>query len=253
MDVISKTPYISVCIPTYEMNGQGHGYLRKSLEVLCTQSFKDFNVIVSDNSKDQVIEKLCQEFKDALSIIYIKNLHKFGISANLNNAISNSNGKILKILFQDDYLYSESSLADIANKFNLITDYWMVTACEHSSDGVRCYRKFTPRFSKSLLLGVNTISSPSVLTIKNSSSKLMFDENLTWLMDCDYYYQSYLAFGYPAIIYDVNVVNRTGSHQATNLLVNRKMKSSEFKYIRKKYSAYLTLLDKFVLFIKNFY
>ena len=235
------------------MNGHGYDYLRKSLEVLCAQTFKDFDVIVSDNSRDQVIEKLCQEFKGSLSIIYMQNHHAFGISANLNNAIKNADGKIIKILFQDDYLYSENSLMHIANEFDLTRDYWMVTASEHSSDGVSCYKRFTPRFSKSLLLGVNTISSPSVLTIKNISSKILFDENLTWLMDCDYYYQCYLAFGYPVITNDVNVVNRTGIHQVSNSLVSRRMKRSEFKYIQKKYSAYLSLLDKLILYIKNFH
>lgn len=252
MDTLTKIPYISVCIPTYEMNGQGRGYLRDSLKVLSTQSFKNFDVIISDNSKDRQIELLCEEFKDDLVIKYIKNHHSFGISVNLNNAIKNANGKIIKILFQDDYLYSNKSLEDIATKFKLDKDFWMVTASEHTYDGVNCYRKFIPKFSERILLGINTISSPSVLTIKNSNSNPIFDENLTWLMDCDYYYQLYLVYGCPVTLNEVNVVNRTGAHQVSNSIVTRAMKAAEFRYLGKKYAKHLSIMSKLILFLKYF-
>ena len=43
----------------------------------------------------------------------------------------------------------------------------MVTASEHSQDGVNFYRPFYPNYNDQIHLGKNTISSPSVLTIKN--------------------------------------------------------------------------------------
>ena len=245
-------PLISVCIPTYEMSGLGEPYLKHSLEILQHQNFKNFDVVVSDNSKDDKIKILCSLFEKTLNITYLRNDVAYGISANLNNAIKHANGKILKILFQDDFLYSNESLHDIADAFDLSKDCWLVTSSEHSHDGKNYYRPYTPKINKKLVIGVNTISSPSVLSIKNISPKILFDENLTWLMDCDYYYRCNLIYGDPVILKKINVVNRTGSHQVTNTLVDRNLKKNEFRYIFKKYGAQLSPLNRLILFIKFF-
>ena len=114
-----KSKLITVCIPTYEMSGLGSIYLDHSLQVLSNQSFRDFNVVISDNSKNDEIKELVQKYKKKLDISYHKNEIRFGISANLNNAISKSYGKIIKILFQDDFLISQNALERIASNFDL--------------------------------------------------------------------------------------------------------------------------------------
>ena len=57
---------LSICIPTYEARGMGVAFLKSSLDILKKQTFKDFEVIVSDNStgdrKDQ-IEWLCNSYR----------------------------------------------------------------------------------------------------------------------------------------------------------------------------------------------
>jgi len=233
------------------MYGYGEAYLRASFEVLCGQSFKDFDVVISDNSRDQKILELCEEFAVQLPIRFYRNLRSQGISANLNNAIGNASGKLIKILFQDDYLYTSDAIGKVVKNFDLRKDTWMVSKSEHSYDAVTYLREFTPKFSRSVLFGVNTISSPSVLTIKNSSNLPRFDENLTLLMDCDYYFQCYLLFGEPKILCDVNVVNRIGAHQVSKSLVDRAMRKFELKYMRNKYSERLSPLDKIRFFLSQ--
>ena len=165
------------------MNGVGHVFLKQSFDILTRQSFKDFDVVISDHSRTDVIKDLCDEYTSRLDIHYYRYNEKIGSSsANLNNAITKATGKMLKILFQDDFLYDENSLQNIANNFDVIKDRWLVTACEHSKDGVNYYRPFYPKYNDKIYLGNNTISSPSVLTIKNERP-LLFDENLTWIMD----------------------------------------------------------------------
>ena len=39
---------------------------------------------------------------------------------------------IIKMLFLDDFLYSEKSLEQITENFDLHKDRWLVTACVHS-------------------------------------------------------------------------------------------------------------------------
>lgn len=235
---------LSVCIPTYEMNGVGHVFLKQSLDILTHQSFEDFDVVISDHARTDVIQDLCNEYKDRLDIRYYRNNEKIGSSsANLNNAIRNAAGTLIKILFQDDFLYSENSLQDTINGFDVTHDHWLVTACEHTRDGVNYYRPFYPKYNDKIHLGNNTISSPSVLTIKNERP-LLFDESLTWFMDCDYYKRCHDAFGDPKILDTITVVNRTGVHQVSNTVADRALRKREYRYIIEKYGESVPFIEK---------
>ena len=79
---------ISICIPTYEMKGKGAEYLSYSFNVLYQQTFKDFEIIISDHSESDAIKDLCTQWNSILNIKYIRNQYKRGnSSANTNNAI----------------------------------------------------------------------------------------------------------------------------------------------------------------------
>lgn len=232
----SEQKLITVCIPTYEMHGLGHGFLRESLEILTQQTFKDFNVVISDFSKDDLVKKVCDEFLLKLDISYFKNTDTIvGMATNANNAMRHATGKIIKLLLQDDFLYSKDSLALIAKNFDLEKDRWMVTGCEHSRDGVHFYRKFFPTYNDKIHLGNNTISSPSVLVLKNEDL-LFFDKNLKIYVDVDYYKQYYDKFGLPKILNKIIIVNRTGEHQLSNTL-EKTIRENEYDYVLKKYNA----------------
>ncbi len=229
---------LSICIPTYEMGGSGHIFLRQSFDVLVVQTFKDFNVVISDHSKNDLIKNLCAEYEDRLNINYHKNTeHAGSSSANINNAIKKADGKLIKILFQDDFLFHEKSLEEIVKNFDMRKDGWLITASEHSKDGIHFFRPFYPKYNDNIHLGKNTISSPSVLTIKNENP-LLFDEKLIWLMDCDYYKRCYITYGEPKILNSINVVNRVGAHQVSHSIVNIATKIKELIYIIRKYKEY---------------
>lgn len=218
------------------MRGKGDVFLKQSFDILTRQTFKDFDVVVSDHSKNNIIKNLCATYKNKLDIKYFRNSEHIGnSSANINNAIKKATGKLIKILFQDDFFYGDNSLEDIANNFDLEKDRWLITACEYSGDGINFYRPFYPKYNKKIHLGNNTISSPSVLTIKNEQP-LLFDENLLWLMDCDYYKRCYDKFGDLKILNTINVVNRTGNHQVSNTIADNSLRKRECAYILRKYN-----------------
>ena len=226
---------LSICIPTYEMNGKGDIFLEHSFKILEKQTYKDFNVIISDHSKSDLIKNLCDKYNNSLDIVYIKNSENIGnSSANINNAIKYANGKLIKVLFQDDFLYNEDSLEITVDNFDLNKDKWLVSRCEHSYDGFTFNRDFKPTYNDNIHLGNNTISSPSVLTILNDLP-LLFDENLIWLMDCDYYKRCYIKFGSPKILNAITAVNRVGSHQVSNTLATQEIRDNEHQYVINKY------------------
>ncbi|HTK33042.1 MAG TPA: glycosyltransferase family A protein [Candidatus Paceibacterota bacterium] len=229
--------HISVAIPTYEMHGKGVEFLTHSFDMLTQQTFTDFDIVISDHSADDAIELLCKKYADKLDIHYFKNTEKRGnSSANINNAIQKSTGKLIKILFQDDYLYHSDSLKNITEAFDIEKDAWLATACTNTTDGVTFFRPFYPSYNDETILIKNTVSSPSVITIKNENP-VLFDENLIWWMDTDYYKRCYLKFGIPKLVQDINIVNRLGAHQITNTLATEQRKQREYIYILKKYST----------------
>lgn len=215
------------------MKGLGNIFLKHSLDILASQTFKDFDVVITDNSRTNLIKNLCNEYQGVLDIKYHQNDKNVGMTANVNNSIKKATGKLIKILFQDDFLYDTNSLENIVRSFDIKKDHWLITACEHSQDGVNFYRPFYPKYNNKIYLGNNTISSPSVLTIKNGDP-LLFDEKLSWLMDCDYYKRCYDKYGEPKILNTITVVNRIGGHQTTNA-TDDFSKKAECWYVSKKY------------------
>jgi len=227
---------LSVCIPTYEMSGLGAAFLKHSFDILTQQTFRDFDVVISDHSTTAVIRDVCAQYETALRIRYFKNPHRIGNSpANTNNAISKATGRLIKILFQDDFLFGTRALETTVRSFDLQRHSWLVTASEHTKDdGATLCHPLFPRYHDRIHIGDNTISSPSVLTVKNDRP-LRFDENLILRMDCDYYKRCHAAFGAPQIVNVITVVNRVGPHQLSATMNSDSLKEREYEYLLKKY------------------
>ena len=227
---------ISICIPTYEMSGRGVGYLTHSFNILSKQSFKDFDVVVSDHSQNDDIKKLCEDYSNRLDLHYYRNTEGRGSnSININNAIKNATGETIKILFQDDFLVDDDSLHWLYIHFFGNTNQWLVSACCHTKDGINLNNEFYPKYHDSIQYGTNTISSPSVLMFKNEKVEY-FDENTIWLMDVEYYKRMYDKFGLPSVCNFVTVANREHETQLSKTLPEE-TKTLELNYIRKKYET----------------
>src|SRR5438270_15283 len=112
--VAGARPLLTVCIPTYEMADSGQAFLQHSLDILTKQTYKDFEVVISDHSKNEKIKNVCQKYENRLTIRYFRYTeHRGSSSANLNNALQKARGWLIKILFQDDFLYSTRSLEEV--------------------------------------------------------------------------------------------------------------------------------------------
>jgi len=219
--------YFTVIIPTYEMHGKGAEFLRHSLMSLEAQTFKDFEVLITDHSQDNSILNLCNEFETRLCLHYYKNNEGVGnFTVNTNKAIELAKGEWIKILFQDDFLPSDNCLEILHSKLKEDSNVqWAVNGCYHSYDGFHLYRPFEPSWSDRLRDGVNTISSPSVMCIRNIDEKLYFDDDFIWMMDIDYYIRAEQAFGLPLFIPDKLVAIRTWQNQVSqNLSIEEKQK-----------------------------
>ncbi len=218
---------MSVCVPTHQMQ-DGKYFFTRLLDSLWNQSFQDFEIVVSDNSEDDTIERICEWYRTGIH--YFRNSKK-GMAPNTNSAIQHSNGEIIKILYMDDYMAHDEALKKIVNHFK---GQWLVSGCNHTINGEDFFNAHIPHYCDEIINGKNTIGSPSVLTIKNYHS-LLFDEEMTWLLDVDYYKRMYDLYGEPTILKDINVSIGIHDGQATNTMGDKR-KLLEQEYITKKYA-----------------
>ena len=228
---------ISIAIPAYESKGRAEEFARFQFESFVKQTYQDFEVVISDHSQDNIIKNVCEEYRDRLNIRHIFNDERRGISSfNINNTIKYCRGEIIKFLWFDDFLWNEYSLQYTYEAFDFDTN-WLVSACEHTKDdGKTFYRTFYPRYNEEIYLGNNTISSPSVLSIRNGKDRIYFDNRLIWLMDVDYYKKLYDKYGLPKILNKITVVNRDHKNQLTHTM-NTSVKERELYLMKEKYKS----------------
>jgi glycosyltransferase involved in cell wall biosynthesis len=209
---------ISIAMPTYESFGRGTEFLDFQFQKFREQTYKDFEVVISDHSKDDNIENLCKKYDGIININYARNEENRGnFTDNTNRAMKRCNGDIIKILFQDDFLLDHNSLEKINNAFDENTN-WLITACEHTYDGTTLHRTHHPTYNELIYTGKNTIGNPSVLSVRNKNDMLFFDERMLWTVDVDYYKRLHDKFGPPTIINDITVVIRLWDRQLTHLI-----------------------------------
>ena len=229
-------PFFSIAIPAYGYNGKGREFLNQSFNILFSQVFTDFEVVISDHSQDDTIKDLCEAWSKHLNIKYFRNeIGRGVISPNLNNALNNCSGKWIKILFQDDLLFDANTLKNIKDFIDLDSDMkWMASSFWHTNDGRNLHTRLKPTWpDKPIWAGHNSIGCPSAITIKNEDI-LHFDDDLNWLMDCDYYQRMFLKHGLPKILDVDTMINRIVQDRLTNTIPEQQ-KISEYEKLKNIY------------------
>ena len=205
-------------MPTYESFGRGNEFLEFQFLKFKEQTYKDFEIVISDHSRDNNIEQLCARYANTLDISYERNeTNRGNFTDNTNKAMRRCKGDIIKVLFQDDFLWDEHSLKKINDVFDTKTS-WLVTSCEHTYDGINFHRTHHPEYNDLIYTGKNTIGNPSVLSVRNNEDMLFFDKRMIWTVDVDYYKRLHDKFGAPTILDDVTVAIRLWDKQLTHLI-----------------------------------
>lgn len=184
-----SNPFISICIPAYK---RVH-YLKRLLNSIEIQNFKDFEVIISDDSDDDSVLELVNQFKSTFAIHYFKNSPALGTPANWNYAISKAKGEWIKLIHDDDWFANKNSLQQFAdatqnaNKF-IFSAYSNFIETSNAYQKVLFITNAKNRIIKTplLLLTRNVIGPPSV-TLFHKSIKEQYDERMKWRVDLEYY------------------------------------------------------------------
>jgi glycosyltransferase involved in cell wall biosynthesis len=235
---------ISICIPTYNLKGDKHDEsynnltmlidLFKSIEI---QTYTNYEVIISDHSIDGSIKEICNMWVDRINIKYFLNKINHGsCEANLNNAILKAKGDYIKPMLQDDYFSSPESLTILVNTLKNNKNKWIACGCLHINENDPTpFNPHPPRLNdpRQLLNGINLIGSPVVVMYKKEMD-LLFDHNLIWLMDVEFYYRALKNYGPPILIDDMLLITRLRKDGITNTMITQDIIDEETDYCNRK-------------------
>jgi len=94
------SPKVSIIIPTYNRLD----YLKKSVLCVLRQTYKDYELIISDNFSEDGTKSWGKEMAKKFSTIkYYRNEKNLGMVENWNSGLRHANGEYVSILMSDDY------------------------------------------------------------------------------------------------------------------------------------------------------
>ncbi len=204
-------------IPTYNRAKA----LPKAIQSVLSQTFKDFEIIIVDDSTDDATEEVIKKFDDE-RIYYIRRQKREGVSAARNAGIKASNGEFIAFLDDDDEWLPEKLeyQIDVFKKnpdVGLVyTGIWQIGR-EGQKISYTCLSKRGYLYRELLLpdniyLVLTILHSP--LVKKECFDKVgLFDENLPclelrdiWLRISEYYLFDFIQ--QPLLKYHVQGINR---------------------------------------------
>lgn len=228
------------------MNGSGVRYLHDLMTSIVRQTYQNYEIIITDHSDNNNIETyLMNNYTNSgIKIRYTRHNYKRGnSSANINMGIKQAKGEIIKPMFQDDIMFSDRCLVNILQNFYLDKTSWGGVGFNHISkdnfiyNGVR-HKPQIPLYNDNMLAGENTFGCPSIMYFKNDNN--FFDEELIWLMDCEFFYRLYKKYGPPSILHDYLVSVRIWeSSVSSQVRDNKAITEKEDLYVLNKHPEFI--------------
>lgn len=100
-----QPPSVSIGLPVYN----GERYLAKALEAILSQTYQDFEVLISDNASSDRTAEICEAFvKRDTRIRYCRNGSNVGAARNFNAVFQRSQGRYFRWATADDLFPPES-------------------------------------------------------------------------------------------------------------------------------------------------
>lgn len=207
-------PRISICIPAYKKPE----YVVRAIQSILKQTYKEVEVVISDDSPNEDIKIAIQPYISELDIKFYHNQPALKSPMNWNNALDKATGDYVMLLHQDDWLHDSSALEIYIASFRSHPEAGFVfcknTAIQPDGEVINL------QAIKSLLgnmtqkphhiLRANVIGPPSNVMLKKSIP-IRYDENYIWLVDVDYYVQL-LEAGHSYVYLDQHLVS-IGLHE----------------------------------------
>jgi glycosyltransferase involved in cell wall biosynthesis len=106
-----RSPYVSVCIPTYNRAST----IGRCISSVLDQTYTDFECLIMDNASTDATREEIAKFDDP-RIRYIRNSTNIGVLGNHNKCLAEARGEIVQFVQSDDELLPET-LATLVPRF----------------------------------------------------------------------------------------------------------------------------------------
>lgn len=170
-------------------------FLEEAIRSCLVQSYRNFEIIVSDDTPDDSIAQVVARYtaEDA-RIRYFRNPGPHGAAANSNFAVQHATGEWIKFLYHDDAFICEESLAlFVANSEKAELLFSPCVWVREGSRGIYriggdAYTDLLRDPVAALVSRGNIIGAPSAFMVRRNRF-LPFDETMVWLFDISFYIQ----------------------------------------------------------------
>ena len=188
---MKSAPIISICIPAYKQVD----YLRRLLDSVSIQTFKGFEVVITDDSPDNSVRILLKEYTSIPNLFYYKNEQPLGTPENWNEAIRKASGNWIKLMHNDDWFATNDALQQFFNAVqqNPNTDflYSAFQNIEANSDKKEVVKmsatdKAFLSSNPYHLLKKVYIGNPSCTLVRNGLD-IFYDKRYKFIVDFEYY------------------------------------------------------------------
>ncbi len=231
-------PFISICIPTYKRTG----LLKKLLDSIKIQTFKDFEILINDNSPDDSVEILVNSYHKDLPILYERNQPAVSAGNNCIKVMQRASAEWIKVMHDDDWFSSENALTLFAD-----------AALHSGKDFIFCANtQVSPEKKQMLddsifcLFYLNVIGHPSVMMQKKDPA-IQYDSNFNWVLDIDYYMRYLDAHpGYHYIPDKLVNIGKGSTQESNKYYKNIKVELPEYFFLLSKYEPDLCLKNQYV-------
>ena len=194
MENSTDRPKVSICIPAYNNVEE----VKRLLSSIASQTFRDMEIILTDDSTNDEIESLVKEISFPLEkaerFRYIHNPKPLGHIFNWNKALELAGGEYIKIMFSDDWFTYPDSLEKMAAMLDWHPEASLAfcgtcQVSEKKSYARAAGNDYLNRLKadyRNLFLG-NEIGAPSASLYRACGA--FFDERSNWASDMFLYFE----------------------------------------------------------------
>ncbi len=185
---------VAICIPAYNNKSS----LKKLLDSIILQTYKNYFVVITDDSVDNRISDMISEYASYSNFYYYKNVQHLGPTKNTNRAYrlaQQYNPDFIKIMHHDDYFTYPESLSRYVELLERNKEVDIVFSGSMQIENHQIIRERSIEMEHAeqltadyrLISLYNWIGSPSATLVRNR--KIYMDEALIWEVDIEWYFR----------------------------------------------------------------
>ena len=243
-------PLVSICVPTYN----SARYLRPCLDSIVAQTYRNVEVIFSDNASTDETISILQEYVQRYGLALSQNTANIGAGANFNKLIGLARGEYIALYHADD-VYAKTIVEDSVHALNNDASIGLVgtlgTVIDRGGkfqydiqlhEEIRELNKTVYSFDEALLGAIrNMFVTPTIMVRAKAYQELGGFDQQKYKSACDYEMWLRIARKYRVAIIDKNLINyRIHEGQGSEQEVRRNIEVPDILWVLKEYRQFVS-------------